>query len=294
MADVLKIEAPCKINLRLEVLGKRPDGYHEVRLLMVAISLYDHIELERAAQGISLSSPGLPEGPENLAWRAAALFFEATGVSGGVRIALEKRVPMAAGLGGGSSDAATVLEGLDRMYGTRLGVPRLRELGARLGSDVPFFMGGAPPAWALGRGERICPLSRPIPEVGVALVNPRIPVSTPEVYKALGAGPLPEALTSLGPDCMDTPLPEPLWGKAGRDYLRNDLETAVFGRYPKVKEIKDRLLEAGAGAALMSGSGSSVFGICRDQEEARRVLERARFPADYFLWAARTLAHAGG
>ncbi len=294
MPGILKIEAPCKINLRLEVLGKRPDGYHEVRLLMVAISLYDHLELEQVARGISLSSPGLPEGPENLAWRAAALFFETTGVSGGVRIRLDKKVPTAAGLGGGSSDAAAVLGGLDRMYGTGLGVPRLRELGARLGSDVPFFMGGAPPAWALGRGERIYPLSRPIPEVGVALVNPRIPVPTPEVYKALGAGPLPEALTSPGLNCMDTPLPEPLWGQAGREFLRNDLETAVFGRYPRVKEIKQRLLEAGAGAALMSGSGSSVFGICRDQEEARRVLDRARFPADYFLCAARTLAHAGG
>lgn len=286
----LTLKAPAKINLRLEVLGKRPDGYHEVRMLMVAISVYDTLRLEKIERGIRLSCPGLPEGPENLAWKAADAFFRATGVKGGIAISLEKYIPSAAGLGGGSSDAATVLEGLDQLYQTGVGTARLREIGATLGSDIPFFFGGAAPAWATGRGEIITPLEADLAPVGVVLINPGIPVSTPEVYRALSAPPLDEkALTALRRESIDTRLPASLIGAEGREFLRNDLERVVFTRYPVIERIKERLLEAGASAALMSGSGSSVFGLCSDGESAQRVINAAKFPEEYFSVAAQTL-----
>jgi len=166
----------------------------------------------------------------------------------------------------------------------------LRRIGATLGSDIPFFFGGAVPAWATGRGEIITPLEGGLTPVGVILINPGIPVSTPEVYRALSAPPLDEAaLTALRRESIDTRLPASLIGAEGREFLRNDLERVVFTRYPVIEGIKERLLEAGANAALMSGSGSSVFGLCSDRENAQRVLEAAKFPQEYFSVAAQML-----
>lgn len=289
--DELTLEAPAKINLRLEVLGKRPDGYHEVRLLMLGISLSDRLVLRRRPAGITLRCPaGGPESSENLAWRAAELYFAEIGVCGGVAIELEKRIPAEAGLGGGSSDAAAVLEGLDRLYGSNLGSDRLRELAGRIGSDIPFFIGGAHPAWALGRGEQIVPLAWPIPAMAVIVVKPAVGVSTALAYRKLAAPELPaQTLAARREEPLPGPPAGPLWGPAGRKFVKNDLEGPVFSLYDEIRTVKRRLVEAGVTTVLMSGSGSAVFALCSNRGRAQEVIARSGLGAGHRVFVAHSL-----
>jgi 4-diphosphocytidyl-2-C-methyl-D-erythritol kinase len=258
------VSAPAKVNLILDVLGKRPDGYHDVAMLMVRLSLHDRVTVAlRAEEGVTVACPGLelPAGGENIAARAARLFLDHTGVQRGVDIAIAKQIPAAAGLGGGSSDAAAVLLALDDLLGTGLSRGELQALGVRLGADVPFFLCEEMAAWATGIGDRLEPW-RGLPPCHLVLVNPRFAVSTAWVYQNLG-------LTHRRPATKIPRFPERMADLVGM--LRNDLEAVTSTRHPEIAAIKTRLMQAGAQGALMSGSGPTVFGLFAGQAAANHA-----------------------
>lgn len=277
------VRACAKVNLALEVLGRRADGYHEIRSLLWAIDLADRVVLEAIPTGIELvcDAPGVPTGPENLAWRAAELIRQAGRTERGVRIRLAKRIPAGAGLGGGSADAAAVLGGLPRLWGLRLGPVTLARLGTRLGMDVPFFLGEGP-ALATGRGERLRAAPRG-PEVTLVVVYPELSLATREVYGGLRPahftdGTRVRALAAALPRGA-TALAAAVW---------NGLEAPVLGRWPGLGEVKAALREAGALAAVMSGSGSSVIGIAPSRAAGGRI--RARLAGrPWRTWVTRTV-----
>lgn len=269
MVQQIAVEAPAKVNLQLAVVGKRPDGYHELESFMLKLALADRLTLTRQPSGITLSCPDspLPLGPDNLVHRAATAFFRHTGINEGVAITLAKRIPIAAGLGGGSSDAAATLRGLDRLFAAGLTHAALMALALPLGADVPFFVLDAPAAWARGIGEQLTPA--PVPTVGwILLVNPGFPVSTKWVYENF-------ALTMGGnPFILGRGLASANSAES-RDNSRllplvNDLEAVTIGRYPEVAALKAALIAGGADDALMSGSGPTVFGLFADREAAER------------------------
>jgi len=255
------ISAPAKVNLILDVLGRRPNGYHDVAMLMVRLSLHDRV---RAAllpgSDITVTCPGLElaAGEENIAGRAARLFLDHAGRKTGVAITIDKQIPAAAGLGGGSSDAAAVLLALNDLLGTGLSRGELQSLGVCLGADVPFFLCGETAAWATGIGEILEPW-RGLPPCHLVLVNPRYAVSTAWVYQNLG-------LTHYRHLSRIPRFPERMEDLAG--LLRNDLEAVTSARHPEIADIKDRLIKAGALGALMSGSGPTVFGVFAGQAAA--------------------------
>lgn len=262
------IRARAKVNLGLEVLGRRPDGYHELRSLLWAIELADWVTLEAPAEGIAVQcdAPGVPESPDNLAWRAADLVRRETGIDSGVRIRIAKTIPVAAGLGGGSADAAAVLVGLGRLWGVRLSGARLHALATALGMDVPFFLGRGP-AVASGRGERLRAVPA-APTLPLVVVNPGFPVPTREVYARLR----PRDFTSGGRvRALVSAVESGAAALAARVF--NGLEGVVAGLWPEVAEVKAALCEAGALAAVMSGSGPTVIGIAPSRSAALRIGE---------------------
>ncbi len=268
--DIITIMAPAKVNFYLQVIRKRPDGYHDIVSVMQALELADEVRIARAASGIMLTcdSSEVPGGESNIAYRAAESVIKEAGLGDGVEIRINKRIPVAAGLGGGSSDAAATLRGMDLLFG--LGIPdaRLREMGRALGADVPFFLSW-PSARAEGVGEALSELPPPV-ETWLVLVNPGFGVSTRWVYENLNLG--------LTNSCNDITLP-PFKGPAYDagllvSYLRNDLERVTAGRYPQIEEIKRRLVEEGALGAMMSGSGPTTFGIFSLRTEAERAAQR--------------------
>ena len=280
-AHRLVLRAAAKVNLTLEVLGKRADGYHEIATVLQAVDLSDRIILDDADDlALRSDSALVPTDASNLAWRAAAALKEAAGARGGVHIQLDKRIPVAAGLGGGSTDAAGVLLGLNRLWRLNWPLERLDEVAATLGSDVPFFLrGGA--ALATGRGEKVEPLTGR--SMALVLVNPRFPASTAEMY-----GRLTPAMYS------DGAATRTLLGSLGRSPARiaaslyNGMEAAAAAVFPQVVQMRAALVAAGALGALMSGSGPTVFGVARSYEQARQI--RARVArGSWECWAVRTL-----
>lgn len=253
--------APAKINICLHVLRRRADGYHDLAMLMQRVSLCDKISMAFTDGGdirVQCDGVTLPDGQQNIAMRAAAALFERAGSSRGLDIVIEKNIPVAAGLGGGSSDAATVLMGLNEMLDLGLSAGELMEIGVKLGADVPFFIFKRP-AWATGIGDRLEKVDG-LPRLWYVLVNPGLEVSTAWVYQNL-------RLTS-----PDDNLRIPRFSGAVDevvDILYNDLETVTVERYPLITEIKQKLVDLGAHGALMSGSGSTVFGVFSDGEMAR-------------------------
>jgi len=256
--------APAKINLCLHVLGRLENGYHELAMAMQRVDLYDDIQLRVGSEaGIRVICAGvdLVSGEENIAARAARLLLQLVGMDIGVEIDITKHIPIAAGLGGGSSDAATVLLGLSEMLEVELTYDQLADIGSRLGADVPFFLFQRP-AWATGIGTQLEPLPI-LPEVSYLLVNPRIAVSTAEVYRSLrltkggGLANLPRFSVVTREDL----------GAA----LHNDLEVVSLQRFPVIAEVKQELLDRGAIGALMSGSGATVFGVFPDFRTANSV-----------------------
>jgi 4-diphosphocytidyl-2-C-methyl-D-erythritol kinase len=278
----LEVSAAAKVNLALEVLSRRPDGYHEIATVMQTVDLSDRLWLEDAeALEIKTSAPGVPADERNLAHRAAAALRDAAGLTRGARITLDKRIPIAAGLGGGSTDAAATLVGLNRLWGLRWPAERLGEIAVSLGMDVPFFLrGGA--AVGTGRGERLTPLGGAA--LALVLVNPRFAVSTADMY-----GRVTPAMYSDGARTRDAAdaLESRRAGRVAAS-LYNGLEGAARAAYPQIGQMQAALLAAGALGAAMSGSGPTVFGVARSWEQARQI--RARVArGSWECWAVRTL-----
>jgi 4-diphosphocytidyl-2-C-methyl-D-erythritol kinase len=256
--------APAKINLYLHILGRLPDGFHELETLMAPISLGDTLEIDLIASGIEFtcSDASLSDAQDNLATRAAKLFLDEFKLTTGVRIHLEKTVPVGAGLGGGSSDAATVLLMLRELTGVKCDDAKLAELAAKLGSDIPFFI-YRQPAVCKGRGEIVEPVTLKEHYQGL-LVHPGFGVSTPWAYKTYAQNPQQGAP-----------------GRAFADFtLRNDLEPPAFSKYPWLPAAKSWFREQPEVIdSLMSGSGSSVFALTSSLEASQQV--RARFLAEF-------------
>ena len=285
-ASRLTLKAPAKINLALEVAGKRPDGYHEVAMIMQSVSLHDTLILSLQESDITLmcDRPELPCDHSNLAYRAAELLRREVGVARGVKIELNKRIPLAAGLAGGSTDAAAVLKGLNRLWGLALSPVELEQLAARLGSDVPFCLWGGT-SLATGRGEILTPL----PDFaghGVVLANPPLHVSTAWVYGNYRGttGNRRRDIASLRHSIEQQDF------AAVADTLFNDLETVTVPAYPQVAEIKEQLLQAGAAGVLMSGSGPTVFALTPDFASAAELAGRAALGEDVAVFIAETVA----
>ncbi len=279
----LSLTAAAKVNLALEVLGKRADGYHELATVMQTVDLADRLVLEDADElALTTTSAQVPADGGNLALRAAAALREAATVDRGVRIVLDKRIPVAAGLGGGSSDAAAVLLGLNRLWNLRWSFARLGEVAETLGMDVPFFLKGGV-ALGTGRGERLVAMAG-MP-LALVLVNPGTPLSTAAVY-----GRMTPPMYSSGArartmaDALRTRRPARVAAS-----LYNGLEAAAAGMSPELMRMRAALIAAGALGALMSGSGPTVFGIARSFEQARQI--RARLSrASWECWAVRSVS----
>jgi 4-diphosphocytidyl-2-C-methyl-D-erythritol kinase len=282
-AQRLSFKAPAKINLYLKITGRRPDGYHDLCTLMQKLALYDHLQFTLLPDpGISLHCPGtdLPEDKRNIVFRAARSFLDHIGrLEQGIEIVLTKNIPIAAGLGGGSSDAAAVLLGLDQLLAT--GCPRqeLIKLGCRLGADVPLFIFDAPAAWATGIGEVLKP-ALPLSGYRVLLVNPGISVSTKWAYETFA---LTFGQNGFSLSCSQKENAAQLCetGAIATAFclkeMVNDLETVTAEKYPVINEIKRVMLVHGAAGAMMSGSGSTVFGLFSSSllqraEQCRRQL----------------------
>jgi len=252
--------SPAKVNLYLRVLRKREDGYHDILSLMQRISLCDEMIFAPTGGGIVVRCPGtaLPEDEGNIVYRAAAAFFSRIGASPGIEITIRKRIPIAAGLGGGSSNAATTLMTLNEMYGSPITREELMRIGTGLGADVPFFIFGKT-AWTSGIGDRF-PETPILPTFWFVLINPGFAISTKLVYQGLNFGLTKQGINYSIP-CFSTK--EDVIGG-----LTNDLEKVTVKLHPILDEIKALLLASGARGALMSGSGPTVFGIFTDRESA--------------------------
>lgn len=260
----LRVLSYAKINLFLRVIRRRPDGYHNLLSLMCAVELADEMTLNFRCQGIAVSCnhAEVPVDQRNTAWRAARFFFEKLGLEPRLHIQINKNIPVAAGLGGGSSNAATVLTALNRAYGTPLSHGQIMAAGRAIGADVPFFITGGP-AWAAGIGDRLRPV-RGLPAWNVVLVNPGFAVSTADTYKNLNL-----RLTKCQQKLKYYPLV--LRGSAPAGFLCNDLESVTLARYTELADIKNYLLELGAVGALMSGSGPTVFGLFDSRQQASEI-----------------------
>lgn len=261
------LPSPAKVNLFLKVLRKRDDGYHDIISVMQPVALYDYISIEAwGGDDISISSSSLeiPADNTNLAFMAAELFLKTTGIKRRLAITIEKNIPVAAGLGGGSSNAATVLSGLNDILGAGLSDGKLMDMASALGSDVPFFIMKSP-AFASGRGTALKRLK--LPHYQYILINPGFHISTAWAYSNLD-------LTKKAEDNNLIYSEEGLLRGVGIEgCLVNDLETVALTRHPEISRLKRALIEAGASGALMSGSGPTVFGIFHDRDRAEKAFE---------------------
>ncbi|BAL83603.1 putative 4-diphosphocytidyl-2-C-methyl-D-erythritol kinase [Selenomonas ruminantium subsp. lactilytica TAM6421] len=281
---MVTVEANAKINLTLDILGKREDGFHEVSMVMQSIGLHDTLSLEKIEAGIELTInvPWLKADEKNLAWRAAALMQEEFKLAGGVRIELIKRIPVAAGLAGGSADAAAVLKGMNELYDLGLSQKKLCELGAQLGSDIPFcIMGGT--MLATGRGEVLTRLAD-MPETWVVLAKPRISVSTAWAYQNYD-----EQGAEAHPDneAIQRAIAHKN-RKAVAGLLCNVLESVTIKKYDVIAAYKEMMLENGAMASMMSGSGPTVFGLARSREQAEAIANVLRRETNADVFVTRT------
>lgn len=265
-------KAPAKINLSLDVLGKRNDGFHDVEMVMTTIDLSDRIELRSLDKDeihVSLESRYVPNDERNLAYRAAQLIKERYRITYGIHIKIEKKIPVSAGLGGGSSDAAAVLRGLNRLWALNIAPEELAQIGLRIGSDVPFCVMNET-ALVKGRGEIIEKLPRP-PSCWVVLAKPNIGISTKMVFRNLVVGNLSHPNTAAIIEGLET-----------RDFLKicnhmeNALEEVTFQLSPEIQVIKDKMLQAGAGSVIMSGSGPTVYSLVMQENRAQRIYNGLR------------------
>ena len=260
---MLKIVSPAKVNLHLRVLRKREDNYHDLATLMQKVSLYDELEFQPSNRGIQLRCPGffLPENEENIVFRAAKKILSFSGCPTGVTITLRKNIPLAAGLGGGSSNAAMTLLALNKLFRLNFSTGELMKIGATLGADVPFFLFHGP-AWAYGIGDRL-KAALDVPKVWFVLINPGFEVSTRVIYEKLNLG--------LTKEIIHYSIPRFLTREDVAAGLHNDLERVTLKMHPSLGEIKELLLLNGAAGSLMSGSGPTVFGLFDSEDKAEKA-----------------------
>lgn len=287
---LLTLSANAKINLTLDILGTREDGYHEVAMIMQEISLHDTLSMGKINQGISLTiviegqQVTLPADESNLCWKAAALVQKEYNLQEGVEIHLTKRIPMAAGLAGGSADAAAVLKGMNHLFRLGMTEARLCELGARLGSDIPFcIMGGT--MLATGRGEILTRLPS-FPRLSVVLAKPPVGVSTAWAYKTYDAG-------YDGPHPDNEAMLEAIHGgdaHKAAGLLCNVLEGVTETEHPVIADYKRLMMEHGAMASMMSGSGPTVFGLVREKQQAWHLADTLKkYDGEAGVFVAETL-----
>jgi 4-diphosphocytidyl-2-C-methyl-D-erythritol kinase len=274
---------PAKVNLYLKVLARREDGYHDLVTVMQPLTLADELRLT-PGEGLTLDCrhPEVPSGSQNLVWRAAEKFGAATGREPQFHIELVKKIPVAAGLGGGSSDAAGTLLALNELTGNPLNGTTLHELAAELGADVPFFLRPGP---AVGRGIGTILSSLDLPPYWYVLLNPGLAISTAWVYQSLDL----EALARAG-----APLPAAWDGAHPETWVANDLETVTLSRYPELRELLARLSEAAARTQGMSGSGPTLFGLFLEPEAAQAAAAQLRQNFAGWITVTRGLTQAEG
>ena len=265
--DQITVKAYAKINLGLDVLGRLENGYHELRMIMQTVGIYDTLVLKKIPEEgkilLTTDREDLPCDEKNLAYRAASLMFQKFALSGGIEITLEKRIPMAAGMAGGSADAAAVLRGINVLYDCHADAEELKILGKKLGADVPYCVVGGT-CLAEGIGEKLTVLPK-LPKAHLLIVKPDFDVSTKFVYEHLDAVPI-----ANHPD-IDAQIAAVRAGdlKAVADCMGNVLQDVTVPSYPQVGEIKEDMVKLGSFGAMMSGSGPSVFGFFEDEEKAR-------------------------
>ncbi len=290
----VRVRAPAKLNLVLDVLRRRRDGYHDVRSLMTPISLYDEIVISGAVKGVEVCmrpARGLPRcraakipAEANLATRAADFFFNRLGRSCGCRVEIIKRIPIAAGLGGGSADGAGVLLGLNALFDYPFSTAVLSRLGASIGCDIPPLVWGGP-VWISGKGDRVTPIprvrSRFVKPVWLVLLNPGFPVATSDIYRRWIPG------LTLGAQNYKKIESVLIAGdvRSLADCLWNNLQTVAFAKYPALELLRDALREAGAVSVLLAGSGGSIFGLAASRADALRVRRRAVECLDVSVWS---------
>jgi len=277
-------KCPAKVNLLLRVLGLRPDGYHELETVFQAVAVWDTLEAELADDlTLAVDSPGVPDDDRNLVLRAAHLLRRFAGTRAGARLHLRKTIPVGGGMGGGSSDAAGALALLDRLWSVGAGVDDLLRVASSIGADVPFFLVGGT-ALGRGRGDVVTRLPD-LDETPLLLAVPPFPISTAEVYRRFrGSG---NRLTPLSND-VSVPRLSTLKLPGGNDFgfVANDLEEVVFEGWPELREFRDAALGAGAERAVVSGSGSTVFGIFREHPPVRHAIEVLRH--GFVAWDLRS------
>lgn len=289
----MKVLSPAKINLFLQVTGKRADGYHELVSLMSCIDWYDVLWFDFETTGVSVhcDHPEVPDNEDNIVHKAVTLFYEHlktkqgiqfnASVGDGVSISIEKHIPVAAGLGGGSSNAAQALNQLNRFYGHPFDMQILNQMALSIGADVPFFLKGIP-AIATGIGEHLSPYHG-LTIQNILIVCPNIAVSTAMVYKNLNLG-----LTKCKKQLKNFLFNKPSFDV--NQHLCNDLETVTVPIFPIISDIKNELIRLGAVAALMSGSGPAIFGIYTDARKARRACDRLSRHDDRHVYLGQTLS----
>ena len=284
----LTLPSPCKVNLILNILRKRPDGFHELETVMQPVNFCDQLEFSRAHPGVRLtcSHPQLPVDGRNLVHCAASAFLKTAGIADGVRIHLEKKIPMAAGLGGGSGNAATTLLGLNQLFGAPLAPAQLTKIAATLGSDIPFFL-QSQPALATGRGEHVVAVEpfAALRGAFILLIHPGFGISTPWAYQQLAN--FPAALN--GQPGRAQRLLALLQGNdlaaAGAEFY-NSLEAPALHKYPLLAIFQEFLKATGAAAALMSGSGSTTFALTTSQSACESLREQFKIKFGETHWTA--------
>jgi 4-diphosphocytidyl-2-C-methyl-D-erythritol kinase len=277
----VSINAFAKINLGLQILGKRHDGYHDIETILHRLDIYDVIEIRQSSSGgiaVECTHPDIPAHSSNLCYKAAELFYSEVGEKPRLSIGIEKNIPIGAGLGGGSSDAAAVLLACNKLLGYPLGKETLRQIASRIGSDVPYFLHHGT-AHATGRGDVLEYFDLELP-YWIVLVYPNIHIDTAWAYRAYtpNSGVKRIQLKSIVSDNLMEPG---VWVNS----LRNDFEPVVFREHPVIMRVKEALVKAGADFALMSGSGSSVFGLYQDEKYAKEIADS--LSNTYPVWLTR-------
>jgi 4-diphosphocytidyl-2-C-methyl-D-erythritol kinase len=284
MISSITLLSPAKINLTLEVIGKRQDGYHEIRSIVQLINLFDEVRIEvEDGEGIMIETTGLevPKGKENLAWRAAEVFLKECGLSFKIKIDIKKRIPLGAGLGGGSGNAGAVLHGLNRIT-KRLNVDELIRLSSKVGADVPLFI-HCRSSIIQGIGDKVTVI-RSFPLYYYVILNPGFEVSTKKIYELWDEVYKGEGLIR---DSIENKI---ALFRRGVFPLMNDLEKAAISLHPEIKTLKENLMGMGLKAVSMTGSGPTVFGVFHDEKDAKRVYEYFRDSSKFKVFFAQGIS----